>query len=70
MVFADIGEIEHALDSKVVTLHTKIKARYHDGRCRRQAVIQRVETTPGRMLMSRNPAADIRTCRSRWSTGC
>jgi DNA-directed RNA polymerase subunit beta' len=28
MVFGDIGEIEHALDAKAVTLHSKIKARY------------------------------------------
>src|SRR3979490_860179 len=29
MVFGDIGEIEQALNAKSVTLHTKIKARYH-----------------------------------------
>ena len=28
MTFNDIGEIEHALFSKSVTLHAKIKARY------------------------------------------
>jgi DNA-directed RNA polymerase subunit beta' len=28
MMFADIGEIEHALDAGAVTLHAKIKARF------------------------------------------
>ncbi len=52
MVFADIGEVEHALASGVVTLHAKIRCRYptvdEDGR----PVVRRVETTPGRMLLS------------------
>ena len=59
MVFADIGEIQHALEHRVVTLHSKIKARYRtlddDGR----PITQIVDTTPGRMLLSevfpRNP---------------
>ncbi|HEB78896.1 MAG TPA: DNA-directed RNA polymerase subunit beta', partial [Rhodospirillales bacterium] len=29
MAFVDVGEIQHALDASAVTLHTKIKARYH-----------------------------------------
>jgi DNA-directed RNA polymerase subunit beta' len=28
MVFSDMGELHHALESKVVTLHTKIKGRF------------------------------------------
>ncbi len=52
MIFASIGEIEQALANKIVTLHTKIKARYHgvDGEGKHQTT--RVETTPGRMLLS------------------
>ena len=30
MTFADIGEIQHALEAKAVTLHSRIKARYSD----------------------------------------
>jgi len=52
MSFANIGEIEQALDNGVVTLHTRIKARYRsvdeDGNPKREVV----DTTPGRMLLS------------------
>jgi DNA-directed RNA polymerase subunit beta' len=52
MVFADISEIEQALESKVITLHTKIKARYHGVDSQGKHIITRVETTAGRMLLS------------------
>ncbi len=60
MVLGSIGEIEQALESKSVSLHARIKARYRtvdgDGR----PIVLRVDTTPGRMLLSeilpRNPA--------------
>ncbi|MBV9860133.1 MAG: DNA-directed RNA polymerase subunit beta' [Alphaproteobacteria bacterium] len=60
MLFTNIGEIEQALAAKAVSLHARIKTRFRatdeDGRPR----IQRVETTPGRMLLSeilpRHPA--------------
>ncbi|MFY9287455.1 MAG: DNA-directed RNA polymerase subunit beta' [Alphaproteobacteria bacterium] len=59
MVFADMGEIEQALAAKVITLHTKIKARYHGVDAEGKHQITRVETTAGRMLLSeilpRNP---------------
>ncbi len=59
MSFAGIGEIEQALDAKVITLHTKIKARYHGVDAEGNKVVMRVDTTPGRMLLSeilpRNP---------------
>jgi DNA-directed RNA polymerase subunit beta' len=52
MVFGDVAEILQALDSNVITLHSRIKARYRtvdeDGR----ATVLRVDTTPGRMLLS------------------
>jgi DNA-directed RNA polymerase subunit beta' len=50
MVFADMGELEHALETKAVTLHTKIKGRFK-GRQGRQAVSKIYDTTPGRMII-------------------
>jgi DNA-directed RNA polymerase subunit beta' len=50
--FANIGEIEQALENKTITLHTKIRARYHGVDTEGKPVIQRVETTAGRMLLS------------------
>ena len=52
MAFANVGEIQHALDEGVVSLHARVKARYigvdEDGK----RTSQIVETTPGRMLLS------------------
>src|SRR5882762_6845816 len=60
MAFTSIGEIEQALASKAVSLHARVKARYHTVDGDGNPVVQRVETTPGRMLLSeilpRNPA--------------
>jgi DNA-directed RNA polymerase subunit beta' len=60
MAFTSVGEIEQALAAKAVTLHTKIKARYETVDEDGNAIVLRVETTPGRMLLSeilpRNPA--------------
>ncbi len=51
MAFASIGEVEYALDNKIVTLHSKIKGRVkkidEDGNISYEVV----ETTPGRMIM-------------------
>ena len=52
MIFATIGEIEQALASKVITLHSKIQSRYHGVDANGNPTIERVETTPGRMLLS------------------
>jgi len=52
MVFADIGEIQHALEAKAVTLHTKIKSRYQTVDEQGRPVTRLVDTTPGRMLLS------------------
>ena len=53
--FADLGEIEHALDSGALHLHAPIEARRDDDR--------RVRTTAGRMLLSqilpRHPRVDF-----------
>src|SRR5712675_1260746 len=60
MAFTSIGEIEQALASKAVSLHARVKARYHTVDADSNPVVRRVETTPGRMLLSeilpRNPA--------------
>src|SRR5712672_3522708 len=59
MTFNDIGEIEHALFAKAMTLHAKIKARYKTVDAEGKPVTRRVESTPGRMLIAdilpRNP---------------
>jgi DNA-directed RNA polymerase subunit beta' len=60
MLFTSIGEIEQALESKAVSLHARIKARFDTVDAEGKRVVQRVETTPGRMLLSeilpRHPA--------------
>jgi DNA-directed RNA polymerase subunit beta' len=60
MLFTSIGEIEHALESKAVSLHARIKARFRTIDEAGNPVVQLVETTPGRMLLSeilpRHPA--------------
>ncbi len=51
-LFATIGEIEHALAAKAITINTKIRARHFtilpDGTEQRNVVV----TTPGRMLIA------------------
>ena len=51
MAFGDVAEIHHALDTGVVTLHTKIQGRFvtvdDDG----NEISEIHETTPGRMLL-------------------
>src|ERR1700757_2827447 len=63
MLFTSIGEIEQALESKAVSLHARVKARFHTVDAHGKPVVQRVETTPGRMLLSeilpRNPAIGL-----------
>ncbi len=51
MAFSNLGEIEHALFAKAVTLHTKIKGRAwtYDENGKRVSKI--FDTTPGRMLL-------------------
>ncbi len=52
MVFRGVGEIMHALEAGVLSLHAKIKCRYHtvDENNEPKTVI--VESTPGRMILS------------------
>ena len=51
MAFANMGEIEHALAAKAITLHTKIKGRAwtYDEKGKRVSKI--FDTTPGRMML-------------------
>jgi DNA-directed RNA polymerase subunit beta' len=51
-VFNDIGEIEHALFSSAVTLHTKIEARYKTVDSEGNPIVRRVKSTPGRMMVA------------------
>ena len=51
MVFSDIGELEQAIYTKAVTLHTKIKGRFKTVDAEGKAVSGIHETTPGRMLI-------------------
>ncbi|WP_411818047.1 DNA-directed RNA polymerase subunit beta' [Hyphococcus sp. DH-69] len=51
-VFGSIEEIEHALDAGVVTLHTKIKARWQGLNADGELVTEIVESTPGRMKVA------------------
>ncbi|MAS88174.1 MAG: DNA-directed RNA polymerase subunit beta' [Micavibrio sp.] len=52
MIFRGSGEIMHALESKVVTLHTKIKCRYKTVDAEGNDKFVLVDSTPGRMLLS------------------
>ncbi|HEY5409577.1 MAG TPA: DNA-directed RNA polymerase subunit beta' [Caulobacteraceae bacterium] len=51
-LFADMGEIDAALDAGVVTLNTKIKARYFESNPEGVVVRQVIDTTPGRMKIA------------------
>ncbi len=52
MAFTDMSEIEHALNSGAVTLHSRIKARYRGVDEEGKPIITVVATTPGRMILS------------------
>jgi DNA-directed RNA polymerase subunit beta' len=51
MIFGDVAEIHHALDSKSVTLHAKIKGRFITKDENGDWVSYIYDTTPGRMLL-------------------
>ena len=58
--FIDITEIEAALEAKVVTLHSKIKARFTESNAEGKIYTRVIDTTPGRMkiaaLLPHHPA--------------
>ena len=51
MIFADMGELQHALDNGIVTLHSKIKGRFKYVDEEGNPASHVYETTPGRMMM-------------------
>src|SRR5690606_39058303 len=51
MAFANLGEIEAAREAGVVTLHSKVRARYVTVDAEGNRISSLVETTPGRMLI-------------------
>jgi DNA-directed RNA polymerase subunit beta' len=51
MAFGNLGELRHALESKAITLHTKIKGRVPQVDADGKKSTKIVETTPGRMLI-------------------
>ena len=52
-VFADMGEIEAAIQAKAVTLHTKIKGRAWTYDADGNRVAKIFDTTPGRMILGK-----------------
>lgn len=52
MQFSGVGEIHQALDNEVVSLHAKVTCRYRTIDENGDEIVERVETTPGRMLLS------------------
>jgi DNA-directed RNA polymerase subunit beta' len=50
--FSDVGEIEAALDAGVVTLHSKVRARYAESDESGAVHTKVIETTPGRMKIA------------------
>ena len=52
MNFSSVGELHKAIDAGAVSLHAKIFCRYHTIDDDGNAVVLRVETTPGRMILS------------------
>ncbi|NVJ98483.1 MAG: DNA-directed RNA polymerase subunit beta', partial [Alphaproteobacteria bacterium] len=52
--FSCMDEIQFALDSKSITLHTKINARFELINDKGELETRRVETTPGRMILAQH----------------
>ena len=63
MLFSDMGELQHALENKIVTLHTKIKGRYSNVDQNGNWVKKTYDTTPGRLILGeilpKNPNIDF-----------
>ncbi len=51
-LMANLGEVDAALDAGVVTLHTKIKARFQEMSPEGKLVTKVIDTTPGRMKLA------------------
>lgn len=59
MAFADLDELQFALDDGIVTLQSTIFARYHTVDKDGNPIVERVETTPGRMMLARHLPRDV-----------
>src|SRR6202522_2309069 len=53
MAFANMGEIEHALAAKAITLHSKVKGRAWTYNENGERVSKIFETTPGRLILGK-----------------
>jgi DNA-directed RNA polymerase subunit beta' len=53
MAFADMGEIEHALHAKAITLHSKVKGRAWTYNESGERVSKIFDTTPGRLILGK-----------------
>jgi DNA-directed RNA polymerase subunit beta' len=66
MAFGNFGELEQAIDNKIVTMHTKIKGRVKSVDEKGNVSYEVVETTPGRMiigqLLPEHAAVPFSTC--------
>ena len=51
MMISSMGEMHHALENNVITLHTKIKSRYKSFDAKGKPTSEVFETTPGRLLI-------------------
>ncbi len=51
-LFANLGEIDAALDAGVVTLHSKVRARFAESNEDGEVIARVIETTPGRMKLA------------------
>ena len=52
MAFANVSEIEHALNAGALSLHAKIKCRFRGVNSAGEAYTELVDSTPGRMMVS------------------
>ncbi|HAJ01870.1 MAG TPA: DNA-directed RNA polymerase subunit beta', partial [Brevundimonas sp.] len=63
-LFANIGEIDAALDAGVVSLHTRIKARWTEMNAEGELITKVIDSTPGRMklgaILPKNPNVGYR----------
>jgi len=50
-LIGSIAELEHALDTKTLTMHTKIRARIEEMNEEGELISRVVDTTPGRLLL-------------------
>jgi DNA-directed RNA polymerase subunit beta' len=66
MLFGNMGELHHALDAGVVTLHAEIRGRYKTIDADGNEVSQIYETTPGRLmigeLLPKHPSIPFDLC--------